>query len=212
MAGLLHATIPATTERRGTLVFLHGLGDDMRGWSFLPDALRHPWLETILVQAPIPYGPGGWSWYELDPSLRPTPRTETDIAESRSKVADFLRGLSLPGERLMLGGFSQGCVLTLETGLREDVPLAGMLCISGYVPLLDRYPAAFGPLARTRRILSTHGHWDQVIPKGLAQEQMAALAGKGAPITLELYDKGHDLDLAEELPRIREWVEESFPA
>jgi len=54
-------------------------------------ALYRDAIEIVLVQAPIPYGPG-WAWYELDPSLRPTASTRTDIAKSRGlllhKVAD----------------------------------------------------------------------------------------------------------------------------
>lgn len=182
------------------------MGGKLRDWSFLTMALDLPWLEIILLQGPLPRDKG-WAWYELDDSLRRTDRTESDIARSRALVMDSLASLHRPGGRVVLGGFSQGCVVALETGLREDIPLAGVLGISGYVPLLDAYPSAFGTRATNRRILTTHGQWDQVIPVSKARDQFAALAARGAPVRLEIFDKGHTLDLEDEIPRIRQWLE-----
>jgi phospholipase/carboxylesterase len=209
MTSLVHHVIPSTAPRRGTLVFLHGLGDSPAGWSFLPHALELPWLEIVLVQAPIPYGPG-WAWYELDPSLRPTANTRADIAASRGLLESLLGELGRPTESVVLGGFSQGSVMALETGLRSALPLAGLLCISGYVPLIADFPGGFGPRALERRILCTHGTWDQVIPHAFSESQSEALAAMGVPIRMETFDKPHGLDEEEELPRIRTWLEETF--
>lgn len=209
MTSLVHHVVPARADREGTLVFLHGLGDSPDGWAFLPQALDLPWLEIVLVQAPIPYGPG-WAWYELDPSLRPTGGTRTDIAASRDLLESFLGELGRPTESVVVGGFSQGAVMALETGLRSDLPLAGLLCVSGYVPLISDFPAAFGHHAAERRILCTHGTWDQVIPRDFSESQAKALAAMGIPIEMETFDKPHGLDEEEELPRIRAWLEETF--
>ena len=206
---LVHRRIASTEATQRTLVFLHGLGDSLAGWSFLPEALELPWLEVVLVQAPIAYGPG-WSWYELDSSLRSTGRTRLDIVANRAKVAVLLDHLGLDPARTILGGFSQGAVLSLETGLRSDKTLAGILPVSGYVPLLEDYPAGFGSAIDSQRILATHGHWDQVIPHALAQTQMQELAARGAPLVFESYDKAHDIDIHDELDRIRDWVSEGI--
>jgi phospholipase/carboxylesterase len=209
MTTLVHHIVPARAERKGTLVFLHGLGDSPAGWSFLPQALELPWLEIILVQAPIPYGPG-WAWYELDPSLRPTSNTRTDILKSSGLLESLLGKLGHPTESVVLGGFSQGSVMALETGLRSELPLAGLLCISGYVPLLADFPAGFGSRALERRILCTHGTWDQVIPHAFSQSQAQALAAMDVRIEMETFDKPHGLDEEEELPRIQAWLTETF--
>jgi phospholipase/carboxylesterase len=209
MTSLVHQVVPAASARKGSLVFLHGLGESMAGWSFLPQALELPWLEIVLVQAPIPYGPG-WAWYDLNPSLRPTASTRSDISSSRALLETFLGELGRPTDSIVLGGFSQGSVMTLDTGLRSAKPLAGLLCISGYVPLLEDFPAAFGPFAKTRRILCTHGRWDPVIPHEFSKSQVEALSALGVPIAMDDFDKAHDLDEEEELPRIRSWLEKTF--
>jgi phospholipase/carboxylesterase len=205
---LTHRRLPVQGERKASLVFMHGLGDSLAGWSFLPEALDLPWLEVVLVQAPIPYGPG-WSWYELDQSLRSTGKTKSDIGANRAKIARLLAHLGLNPSRTILGGFSQGAVMTLETGLRSDAAFAGLLPISGYIPLLDDYPAAFGKAVSNQRILATHGHWDQVIPHGLAEAHMTEIVKRGAPVVFETFDKAHDIDVHDELERIRAWISET---
>ncbi len=206
---LIHHRIPSAKPASRTLVFLHGLGDSLAGWSFLPEALGLERLEIVLVQAPIPYGPG-WSWYELDQSLRSTAKTKNDIQESRGKILALLSHLELDLSRTILGGFSQGAVMSLDTGVRFDEIFAGLLAISGYVPLLEDFPQCFGKAIANQRVLATHGHWDPVIPHALAQSQMTELARRGAPLEFESFDKAHDLDVDEELDRIRAWMSEGM--
>jgi predicted esterase len=200
--------MPHQGDPKATLVFMHGLGDSLAGWSFLPEVLDLPWLEIVLVQAPIPYGPG-WSWYELDQSLHSTSSTKSDIGTNRVKIAQLLAHLKLQPSRTILGGFSQGAVMTLETGMRSDVAFAGLLPISGYIPLLEDYPAAFGKAIANQRILATHGQWDQVIPLALAQSHMTEIVKRGAPLVFETFDKAHDLDIHDEIDRIRTWISET---
>lgn len=98
--------------------------------------------------------------------------------------------------------------MSIEGGLRGPLALAGVLAISGYVPLLEDYPKAFSPTGAAVPVLATHGPWDSVLPLDMVRPQMEALAGAGANLVFETYDKAHDLDLEEELPRIRTWLEE----
>jgi len=204
---LTHRRMPHQGDAKATLVFMHGLGDSLAGWSFLPEALDLPWLEVVLVQAPIPYGPG-WSWYELEQTLHSSLKTKSDIATNRAKIAQLLVHLRLHPSRTILGGFSQGAVMTLETGLRSDVAFAGLLPISGYIPLLDDYPAAFGSAIEHQKILATHGQWDRVIPHALAEAHMTEIIKRGAPLVFETFDKAHDIDIHDELERIRTWISE----
>lgn len=200
---LLHQIAPSSGPVRGTLLFLHGLGDSLAGWRFLPEALSLDGLEVVLVQAPIPYGPG-WSWYDFENPKR----GRLDIAQSREAVLELLRLLGRPAGRTVLGGFSQGAVMSIEAGLRGSTTLAGILAVSGYVPLLEDYPAALSqPGARTP-ILATHGPWDSVLPLDMVRPQMEGLRAAGADLLFETYDKAHDLDLEEELPRMRTWIAE----
>lgn len=186
------------------------MGGRLRDWSFLQMAFDLPWLEVILLQGPLPKDKG-WAWFDLDEKLGRTDRTAFDLADSRRQLLESLHSFARPFHSVVVGGFSQGCVVALETGLREDIPLAGILGISGYIPHLEEYPQAFGPRAKQRRILSTHGQWDKMVPIGEARAQVAALSLKGVPLELEVFDKGHTVDLDDEVPRIRQWLEGCLP-
>lgn len=204
---LHHLRQPARTEPLRTLVFCHGLGDSEQGWTFLQQALDLDWLEVILVRAPEPYF-GGYSWYDFENPQN----VARDLEVSRSKLGELLEHLAIPPERLLLGGFSQGAVMTLEMTVRAQRPWAGSLAISGYVPLWKEYPAAFGPGLAGQRILATHGPWDTVLPLEMARRQVLHLKEHGAPLEFETFDKAHDLDMEEELPRLRRFLAEGVSA
>jgi phospholipase/carboxylesterase len=179
------------------------LGDSEQGWTFFQQALGLPWLEVVLVRAPTPYF-GGFSWYDFeDPS-----KVAQDLASSRQALGELLDHLAIPPERLILGGFSQGAVMSLEMTLRAAIPWAGTLAVSGYLPLWKDYPAAFGAGLPRQRILATHGPWDPVLPYETSRRHMHHLKEHGAPVVFETFDKGHDLDMGEELPRVRAFLSE----
>ena len=68
---------------RWLLVMLHGLGDSLAGFRFLPTALRLPWLNYLLVNAPDDYY-GGYSWYDIPGNAGP------GVARSRKLIAELL--------------------------------------------------------------------------------------------------------------------------
>ena len=71
---MLHSElIPAIDPHsRRLMVMLHGLGDSLEGFRWLPEALRLPYLNFLLVNAPDDYY-GGFSWFDLN---NPVPGVE----------------------------------------------------------------------------------------------------------------------------------------
>src|SRR5690606_5416501 len=82
------ARIPGPRER--LVVVLHGLGDSLAGWSFLPDALRVPELSYLFVNAPDPYY-GGYSWYDFMGDKEP------GVLRSRALLLELLDELKEQG-------------------------------------------------------------------------------------------------------------------
>ena len=115
-------------QSKRLMLVLHGLGDSIAGFRWLPTAMNSPWLNFLLVNAPDRYYQG-FSWYDFggDP--------EPGILRSRKVVfelLDELRGKGFPSEQTIVSGFSQGCLMTWEAGLRYPHRLAGLVGISGY--------------------------------------------------------------------------------
>ena len=75
------------SKSRRTLVVLHGLGDSVEGYRWLPEALNLPYLNYILVNAPDVYYPG-YSWFNIDTqTLEADPKT---VARSRALLFEYV--------------------------------------------------------------------------------------------------------------------------
>src|SRR5690349_20740405 len=127
--------IPAAQKAsRRLLVALHGLGDSVEGYRWLPDVLGFPWLHYLLVNAPDPYY-GGYSWYDF--VTNPGPGVERS-RRFLFTLLDHQRESGFPTEQTILFGFSQGCLMTLEAGLHYPHRFAGLVGISGYAHEPDK--------------------------------------------------------------------------
>jgi phospholipase/carboxylesterase len=182
------------------MIVLHGLGDSLDGFAFLPQALDLPDFSFLGVNAPDSYY-GGYSWYEYQGD------SATGILRSRQLLLDLieeLQGQGVEAADIHLFGFSQGCLMAVDVGLRCPQVLGGICGVSGYVAFPEEYPAAFSAVARLQKFLITHGTRDPMIPFGPAAAQFAELEKQGIPLDFRVYDKDHTI-LPEELADIREW-------
>ncbi len=209
MPGLLTEFIPATGPQasRHLMVVLHGLGDSPAGYRWLPGELGLPWLSYQLVCAPDFYH-GGYSWFDIDGEMRP------GIDRSRQLLTELLdkdRAEGFPTGETFLFGFSQGCLMTLETGLRYPHRFAGLVGISGWLPDHAQLVAEMPPVARQQRILVTHGTHDPLLPIAPVRAQMAALRGAGLDLTWQEYPKAHTLHGDVEIALIRRFLEAGGP-
>jgi phospholipase/carboxylesterase len=200
--------IPASEPATGRLmVVLHGLGDSIEGYRWMPEALRLPWLNYLLVNAPDHYY-GGRSWYDF--ASNPDP----GVIRSRAllfALLDDWRGRGYTTEQTLLFGFSQGSLMTFDVGLRYPHRFAGLIGISGHVHELDRSLADLSPVARTQRWLVTHGRFDPMIPIAPVRAQMERLLSAGLQLEWHELDKDHTIAGETELSLIRDFVCKSYP-
>ena len=164
--------IPAEKkDSRRLMVMLHGLGDSREGYRWFPEAMDLSWLNYLLVDAPDEYY-GGYSWYDFAGELAP------GVERSRRllfQLLDAQRAKGFPTSQTVLGGFSQGCLMAIEVGLRYPQRFAGIVGISGHVCDPEKLVQQLSPVALQQRILITHGLLDPLIPFALAREQVNVL-------------------------------------
>jgi phospholipase/carboxylesterase len=188
------------------MIVLHGLGDSMEGYRWLPQAMRLPWLSYLLVNAPDHYY-GGFAWYDLevDPG--------SGIERSRRMLFELLdeaRRRGFLAEKIVVFGFSQGCLMTIEIGARYPHHLAGLLGVSGYVYQPEQLVRELSPQARQQRFLITHGTQDPLIPISGVRAQMEILRQGGLKIDWREFDKPHTIGGEEEVSILRDFVRESY--
>ena len=199
----IEAADPGSARAARLLISLHGLGDSMDGYRWLPEMLNLPALSHLLVNAPDPYY-GGYSWYDFAGDPGP------GIRRSRQALFELLREWSpkFSPEQTYLFGFSQGCLMTLDAGLRYPHRLAGLIGVSGYVFEPDQLAQELSPVARSQRILLTHGTLDTMIPIERVRPQIDQLKAAGLRIAWHEFAKSHTIAGEQELSVIRDFIEE----
>lgn len=205
---MLHSELisGSTSGSRRLMVVLHGLGDSVEGFRWLPEALRLPELNYLLVNAPDEYY-GGYSWFDLQGDV------VAGVKRSRAllfALLDDLRAQGFPTGLTTLGGFSQGCLMTMEAGLRYPHRFAGLVGISGWVCGSKQVLQELSPVAREQRFLVTHGTLDPVVAIEQTRPQIAALQAAGLRLAWREFRKAHTIAGEEELTVIRDFVRAGY--
>ena len=196
----------ADKSSKRLLIALHGLGDSTAGYRWLPEEMRLPWMNYLLVNAPDPYY-GGFSWYDF------TGDEGKGVHRSRALLFELLDAQKAQGfatEDTVLFGFSQGCLMTVEVGFRYPHRFAGLVGISGYAREPERLVAELSPVAAQQRMLFTHGTQDPLIPFAEVREQVNVLKAAGLHIEWHEFVKAHTIAGEHELGLIREFVVRCF--
>jgi phospholipase/carboxylesterase len=202
-------TRPADGEPEGALVLLHGRGSNELDLQPLIDEIdpgRR--LVGITPRAPLTLPPGGRHWYAFGGLGTPDPATFMPTVAVTGAWLDGLPGSTgVPWERTVLGGFSQGCVMTWALGLAAGRQRpAGIIGLSGFMPTvpgfeldltgLEGYPVAIG-----------HGTFDQVIGVEWGRQARDRLTAAGADVTYRESPIGHGVDPAF-IAELRTWLGE----
>jgi phospholipase/carboxylesterase len=203
----------AFAERRpagaaaGALVLLHGRGADEHDLLPVADALDPEGrLHVLTPRGPLSLPPGGAHWYRL--AGIPTPDPETFTA-TREQLAAWLDGVpgrtGVPWERTVLGGFSQGTVMSYALGLGAGRPSpAGILAMSGFLPEVPGFALDLAG-RRGLPVAISHGTLDQVIPARFGREAAQRLQAAGLDVEHRETPVGHGVD-PRLIGELRAWV------
>jgi len=208
-----HQTGPAP---RATMIVLHGLGAD--GNDFVPlvrelDLTGLPGIRFVFPHAntmPVTIN-GGYvmrSWYDIVATDLTRREDEGGLRASQLQVEALIareKARGIPASRIILAGFSQGCAMTLQTGLRHPEKLAGMLCLSGYLPLSSVAGAERSEASLATPIFMAHGVQDPVVPFARAEESRKVVEALGYQVEWHAYPMQHTLCL-EEVQDISAWI------
>jgi phospholipase/carboxylesterase len=185
---------------------MHGLGDSIDGYRWMPEAIDLPWVNYALVNAPDDYF-GGFSWFDFAGDMTP------GVLRSRQLLLDLLDHLEergFPIGEMIVGGFSQGCLMALDVGLRCPKAPAGIVGISGWVFEPDRLVKEMAADAKQRHVLMTHGTLDPMVPFAAVRQEVHKLIDAGIRIEWHEFQKAHTIAGEDELDIIRGFVERCF--
>ena len=198
------------------IIWMHGLGAD--GNDFVPlvkelDLRGCPAIRFIFPNAgtmPVTINNGYVmrSWYDILTSDLVRREDEGGLRASQAQIEALIareKARGIPASRIILAGFSQGCAMTLQTGLRHPEQLAGLMCLSGYLPLADKTAAERTPASLATPIFMAHGTADPVVAIARAEQSRDLLTGMGYQVEWHAYRMQHSL-CQEEIDAIGAWL------
>jgi phospholipase/carboxylesterase len=180
-------------KARAAMILVHGRGASAADIMTLGAELRHPGFAYLAPQA------AGGAWYP-HPFTAPIESNEPHLSSALEVLASLLRTVeaTIPAERIVLLGFSQGACLTLEFAARHARRYGGVVGLSGGLIGPDGIPRDYpGDFAGTHAFLGC-SDIDPHIPKERVVESGEVLKQMGAAVTLRLYPgMGHTVSLDE---------------
>jgi phospholipase/carboxylesterase len=204
------------------VILLHGLGANGHDFAGLVPELDLSGCQDIRFVFPhapsIPVTVNGGAampaWYDITGTDLVSAQDGAGIQNSELAVLALIareieRGI--PSERIVLAGFSQGAAMALHTGLRLPFSMAGIMALSGYLPLAERLPRERSSANALTPIFLAHGEQDTVVIPQRGAETRALLQSLDYQVQWHSYDTGHNVT-GEEVLDMGAFLRQVLPA
>jgi phospholipase/carboxylesterase len=193
------------------IVLLHGFGAPGDDLVALGRYLRAPDdVRFVFPQAPhtLPMMFGdSRAWWMIDLEAREQeitsgglrdlssehPEGLEEVNASVNSVLDAIESdFNCPGERIVLGGFSQGAMLACDVALRSERQLAGLVLLSTTLLCADEWLPRMSARSGLR-VLQSHGSEDPLLPFAMAERLRDHLREAGATVDWSGFPGGHEI-------------------
>ena len=212
---LLPAVTVGPDDAKYSVIWLHGLGAD--GHDFEPIVAELDFPTKSKTRFVFPHAPNrsvtitnGYvmpAWYDIVAIDQQAPDDEQGIRASQQQIIALIEhenSLGVNNEHILLAGFSQGGAIALQTALRYDDKLAGLMALSTYLTLYDSLQSEASESNKTIPLMMAHGEYDPVVPIGLAQLSKQRLLDAGYQVEWLSYPMEHSV-CPQEIEDISRW-------
>lgn len=198
-----------------TVLWMHGLGAD--GNDFVP-VVQTLDLPAIPIRFLFPHAPlqpvtinGNYTmraWYDIQHADFIKQEDKAGLHRSQRAIVALIehenqRGI--PSNRIILAGFSQGAAMALQAGLRHSDQLAGIMVLSGYLPLAHEIRQEAHAANQATPIFMAHGSYDPIVPVKLARSSLQLLRDYHYSVDWHEYPMAHAV-CDQELADISRWL------
>ncbi len=191
-----------------SVIWMHGLGAD--GYDFAPivpelQLPASPGVRFVFPHAPVQpvtinNGMMMRAWYDIKLPNLALREDETGIRQSEQAIRALIQRENqrgIPTSRIVLAGFSQGCAMALHTSLRLEEKLAGIVGLSGYLPLADMLDQERQAANHQTPIFLAHGTMDPVVTINRAEASRDKLGALGYDVRWHTYPMPHSVSAQE---------------
>jgi phospholipase/carboxylesterase len=145
------------------------------------------WWPVDMLRLQMELARGGRQW---DPEATPE-----GLDEAREQLVGCLRALianhKIDPARAILGGFSQGAMLTTDVALTEELGFTNVAILSGSLIRRAAWTSALGK--RKLHVLQSHGRGDPILPFAIAEELHRTLVAAGSDASFIHFQGGHEI-------------------
>ena len=210
----LHRPAAAQIAEPWLLVLMHGVGSneqDMFGLApYIPETIH-----VVSLRAPYRMGPNANAWFEfgVNPDGSRTIDEEQEIA-SRALVVQTVealtRQLNVPASRVIVGGFSQGGIMSLSVLLTKPELVAGAMAL--HSRLLPEVLSQIAPASAFagKQLWVSQGLQDNVIPVANGHFIVKQVEPLGLNLTYREFEGAHEIR-PQELTALVAWLQQLKP-
>ena len=190
----LKTIILQTTSKEkleSAVIFCHGYGGDGKDISLLANYWRNYLPKTIFLCPDAPeickVNPSGFQWFDLMDQTSDQILAKSLVAEMKlNKFIDEVKEKNnLNSNQIALVGFSQGCMISLQTGIKRKDQLK---CIVGYAGKIIDINHLEKNINSKPNIMLMHGNKDQVVPVNFLLEAKDFFNKNNYPVETKIFE------------------------
>ncbi|XP_072170233.1 acyl-protein thioesterase 1-like [Diadema setosum] len=218
MASSNSAAVIPSGAHTATVIFLHGLGDQGHGWKEFFEMIKQPHIKYIFPHAsimPVTLNAGMQmpSWFDIFSLGAGGKEDDAGIKKASDMVKTMIEEEEKGGissDRIVIGGFSQGGAVALYTALTVDKALAGVVSLSGWMPLHKTFKTD-GVVKKSLPVLQCHGTADMVVPFTLGQMTQVFLQSQLDNLEFKKFDGLGHSSSDQEMSKVSEFLQKALP-
>ena len=193
MSYSLNTTIinPISGEKpKNAIILCHGYGGDGKDISILANYWKTYLPQTIFICPDAPekcsISPTGYQWFDLMDQSKQQILTKSLVAEMKlNQLIDEVKVRNnLEANKIILGGFSQGCMISLQTGIKRKDKINSIIGYSGKI--IDTEHLSKNIVSRPKVILM-HGDKDEIVPINFFLEAKEFFIKNNYPVELKSF-------------------------
>jgi len=181
-------------QNKQLLILLHGMNSNTEIWNDFTKSVDNKTL-MVAVEAPIKTEINSYRWYDIDVSKKPFKSDVNQMVKSTNRIKDLIVKLKIQHKietgNIIIAGFSQGAILSLNLGLSHPELVSGIGIFSGMLP--EKIEERMSKDIKDLPVFLTHGSEDKGIDFSLAEKTNSFLKNKSANVKMTVEKSGHTI-------------------